>query len=120
LDRNYSIISIPAELSTGAEEWIRTKNSDKRNTSACFLEFTLRQDSIVHIAYDSRATSLPLWLEDFEPTSLSIGVSDLAMGNFVVFKKNISAGTLCLGGNLATGAANVGSNYTVIVQPISP
>jgi hypothetical protein len=119
LDRTYILTSIPPELATGAEQWIKTANDDKRNTnSSNFLQFTISQDSTVYVAYDSRATSLPNWLSaNFTLTSLTIGVSD-EMGLFNVYKKDFPAGMISLGGNHAAPAAGVGSNYIVIVKPI--
>ena len=38
-------------------------------------------------------------------------------GHYDVFKQAFSAGTVVLGGNLASGAVGAQSNYTVIVQP---
>ncbi len=121
LDRSYNLTSIPAELDTGSEEWIMTDNDDKYMTSSSFLEFTISQDSTVYVAYDSRATSLPDWLENgFAPTSRAIVVTDHKMGHFDVYQGNYSAGTVTLGGNKATGAANARSNYIVIVLPTGP
>ena len=122
LDRTYTVASIPPELATGAEEWIKTQNSDKSNTtSSDFLQFTISQDSTVYVAYDSRATSLPNWLSsNFTMTSLTIGVTDSDMGHFDVYQQTFTAGTVSLGGNLAVPASGAGSNYIVIVQPTSP
>jgi hypothetical protein len=120
LDRIYTLTSIPPELDAGTEDWIKTANSDKSNTtSSNFLQFTISQGSTVYVAYDSRATSLPTWLStNFTLTSLTIGVSD-EMGLFNVYKKDFPAGTISLGGNLAAPAAGAGSNYIVIVKSIN-
>jgi hypothetical protein len=116
LDRSFTLISIPCELSTGTEEWIMTRNNDKTDTTSSFLEFTISQDSVVYVGYDSRSTSLPSWLADtFVLTSLTIEVPD-GMGHFDVYEQNFSAGTVTLGGNLAIGAVGAVSNYIVIVE----
>ncbi|MBT8439452.1 MAG: DUF1080 domain-containing protein, partial [Gammaproteobacteria bacterium] len=119
LDRAYTLTSIPPELATGAEDWIKTANDDKRNTnSSNFLQFTISEDSTVYVAFDSRATSLPNWLStNFTLTSLTIGVTDDGMGFYNVYQNDFSAGTISLGGNLAAPASRVGSNYIVIVKP---
>jgi PKD repeat protein len=118
-DRTYTLTSIPSEIATGVEKWIRTANNDKNITTVPFLRFTVDQDSKVFVAYDSRATSLPDWLrEGFSLTALTIGVSE-EMGFFKVYEKGFSPGIVSLGGNKATGAVNVSSNYIVIIQPIS-
>jgi len=117
-DRNYITTSIPSELSLGIEKWIMAKNDYKKETSDSFLKLTLLQYSVVYVAYDSRATSLPNWLGSFEPTSLTIGVTDAQMGHFNVYRKSFAAGPVTLGGNKASGADGVSANYIVIVQPI--
>ena len=121
LDRTYTLTSIPSELSTGAEEWIKTQNNDKSNTEPSnFLQFTISQDSTVYVAYDSRAPALPAWLSaNFTPTSppLTIGVTDSLMGYFEVYQSTFPAGTVSLGGNFAVPASIAGSNYIVIVKP---
>jgi hypothetical protein len=97
LDRGYTITSLPTGLNTGEEEWIETKNDDKSNTSAAFLEFDLSQDSTVYVGYDSRASALPDWLaSSFTPTTMTIGVTDNQMGQFDVYEGNFTAGTVTL------------------------
>ena len=120
LDRDYTLESIPPELSVGGEEWIMTKNNDKANSSESFLQFSISRASTVYVAYDSRATSLPNWLSgNFSPTYMSIKVEDYSMLYFDVYVRNFPAGTITLGGNLASGADGAHSNYIVIVKPSS-
>jgi hypothetical protein len=97
LDRDYTIMSMPAGLDTGEEEWIMTRNNDKHNTSSAFLEIDLSQDSTVYVGYDSRASALPNWLaSSFTPTTMTIGVTDNQMGQFDVYEGNFTAGTVTL------------------------
>jgi lysophospholipase L1-like esterase len=120
IDRTYTLTSIPSEIDTRTDEWIMTGNNDKGSTSDTFLEFEIEQDSIVYIGYDSRSTSLPDWLvNDFNPTSLTIGVSE-AMDHFNVYAQVFTAGTFSLGGNRADGSAGAGSMYIVVVVPACP
>jgi hypothetical protein len=117
LDRTYTLTSIPTGLTTGTEEWIKTRNDDKNATSAVFLTFTLSHNATVYVAYDSRATRLPSWLSNgFELTSMAIGVSE-EMGRFKVYQHDFPAGTVSLGGNMASGAVGASSNYIVVVKP---
>jgi predicted secreted protein len=117
LDRTYTLTSVPSELSTGLEAWIRTRNNDKKNTSDSFLKLVINLDSTVYIGYDSRATSIPNWLStNFEPTDMAIGNSE-SMGHFNVYKQILPADTISVGGNLARGAMGVSSNYIIVVQP---
>jgi hypothetical protein len=117
LDRTYTLTSIPTGLSTGKEEWIKTRNNDKNATSAVFLTFTISQAATVYVAYDSRATRLPSWLSNgFELTSMTIGISE-EMGHFRVYQHDFPAGTVSIGGNMASGAEGASSNYIVVVKP---
>ena len=116
LDRDYILESIPLELKGNDIVWIMPKNDDKNNTSTSYLQFDISQSSTVYVAYDSRATSLPKWLSDnFNPTALQIGVTD-QMGHFDVYSNDFSQGTVVLGGNKASPAEGVGTNYIVIVK----
>ena len=116
LDRTFILTSIPSELAIGGENWIKTKNTDKYNSSPSFLQFNVSQNSTVYVGYDSRATSLPNWLAppNFALTPLTVGVTDSGMGHFNVYEKTFPPGTVVLGGNLASGASGVYSNYIVI------
>lgn len=113
LDRAYTLASIPEELSGG--EWIRTKNEDKDDTTDDFLTFRTRNDSVIYVAYDSRVTTLPTWLVDFEATTLMVGViGDVA--SLKLYRKSFPAGVIVFGGNMAGDAAGADSNYVVIAQ----
>jgi len=120
LDRDYYLDWIPSELDTGTEEWIKTKNRDDNNSSTAFLEFTISQPATVYVAYDSRADSPPYWLRNsFSSTSLDIEVEEGVYGSLTlnIFRRVFPAGTVTLGGNLASGAYGARSNYIVIVKP---
>ena len=115
-DRTYTLTSIPSELTGENIIWIMTYNDDKNNTSPSFLQFNIPQSSTVYVAYDSRASSLPKWLQNnFGSAGFQIGVSE-SMGHFNVYKKSFSAGSVVLGGNMADGASGASSNYIVIVK----
>jgi hypothetical protein len=117
LDRTYTLTYIPAELTGENIVWIMTKNDDQNNTSSSYLQFNLSQNCTVYVAYDSREITLPYWLADnFSPTGLQIGVSDI-MGHFDVYASNsLLSGTVILGGNMASGASGASTNYIVIVK----
>ncbi|RJP77259.1 MAG: hypothetical protein C4522_16020, partial [Desulfobacteraceae bacterium] len=92
------------------------RNNDKDEKSEEFLSFTISRNATVYVGYDSRATRLPGWLSGtYEPTAMKIGVSE-GMRHFNVYQQDFSAGTISMGGNLASGAENVFSNYIVIIQ----
>ncbi len=115
-DRDYTVTSIDDPNLKG-KPFIQTANADKSNTTANnFLCFDVNVKADLYIAYDSRATGLPSWLEDgWVLVSSKVNVTD-RMGFFKLYKKTYNAGNVCLGGNLASGAAGVGTNYIVIGQ----
>jgi len=114
IDRSYTLTSIPSVLTDGI--WIMTANNDKFVTSADYISFNIDRQCKVYVAFDSRATSLPNWLNgNFTPTPYTIGVSDQYMNHFNVYEQTFFPGTVTLGGNLASGSSGVGSNYIVIV-----
>lgn len=110
IDRSYTFMSVPA--SYGGQEFIRMANNDKYATTPDFLTFTLTGDATVYIAYDVRATSLPVWLDgSWTDTGDTIGTSDVTRR---LYKKGFAAGTVTLGGNAMAPMAGAGSNYNVI------
>jgi hypothetical protein len=111
IDRTYTITELPSELGTAS--WIKTGNAEKTNTSDSFLTFTLTKDSMVYIAYDSRAASLPNWLSSFTNTGLVLKTTDVQLK---IYAKLYPAGKVILGGNLAAGAAGAATNYVVAVK----
>ena len=116
-DRTYTLVTLPQSMQDGNEQLIVTSNDDKEQTSETFLEFTLSNQATVYVAYDSRASSLPTWLESgFTPTDMSIDVTD-AMGSFNVYEATYGAEMVQLGGNAASGEDGAASNYIVIVVP---
>ena len=94
-----------------------TQNDNKTNTRADHISFDVDRSVDVYVAYTPSATGLPVWLSDFVNTGLAVGIS-AGTPTFNLYKKTYPAGTVVLGGNMASGAVNSGnSNYVVIVQP---
>ena len=111
IDRSYILTSIPDILKHGI--WVMTANNDKYITSENHVSFFVDRPCTVYIAYDSRATSLPDWMGDFNDTATVIETTDV---DFNVYSKPYVGGsTIQLGGNKAPGASGAGSNYIVIV-----
>ena len=111
-DRDYTITQAPAILLS--QQFIKTANDDKTSTSSDLISFSINQTAEVYVAYDARAISLPDWMEDFVPVGQQIITTDNG-ANLDLFRKTYSAGTVSLGGNLASGANGARSNYIVIV-----
>ncbi|WP_242918665.1 hypothetical protein [Pontibacter liquoris] len=119
-DRTYKITSVP-EVLAGAL-LIQTANDDKRNTSSALLTFELTRPATLYVAYDPRGTALPAWLSGWSPSGASIGVEDSKISTMKLFSKSFAAGTVTLGGNLASPAKGAENNYFVLatetVQPL--
>ncbi|MFZ0611243.1 MAG: SGNH/GDSL hydrolase family protein [Desulfobacterales bacterium] len=113
-DRNYVLTSVPAPFS--GMEAIMTPNDDANRTDASnYLTFEMPYDGTVYVAYDSRATNLPLWLRTFSDTGYKIYTSLATQPYLKVYAKQAAADTCVnLGGNKASGfAGSTVSNYLV-------
>ncbi|MBN2412105.1 PKD domain-containing protein [candidate division KSB1 bacterium] len=114
IDRNYYITNIPDTLKNLI--WLKTANDDKKNSSNSFITLHLQNDAIVYVAYDHRAVTFPDWLlQNFQNTNRQIQVSDEA-SPLGLWKKEVSAGSITLGGNLAHEASGAKSNYIVLID----
>ncbi|MDQ4139120.1 MAG: T9SS type A sorting domain-containing protein [Bacteroidota bacterium] len=113
-DRTYQATTIPSYLN--GELLIKTPNDDKRNTSTSVLSFRLSQDATVYVGYDPRATSLPSWLSNWQKLSDDIGLDDPNINHLDLYSKSFPAGTVSLGGNLASPASGASNNYIVVVK----
>ena len=74
-------------------------------------------DATLYVAFDSRATALPPWLDDgtWTLTSLYLDATDTGTSTLArkVYSKQVPAGTVMLGGNLAPRAYG---HYVVIAK----
>ena len=118
IDRTYTVTSVPDALA-GAS-FIKTANDDKANSGNALLTFTLTQAATVYVAYDPRATALPAWLSSWKKEAFTLGTTDPGTSLFDVYSKAFVAGTVTLGGALASPAAGAQMNYLVAAQPASP
>jgi hypothetical protein len=114
-DRSYTYSTVPT--SVAGAQYIRTANDDKTSTAANLLSFELGQAADVYVAYDVRASSLPDWLDDGTWFNTGENLVGSNGDTLRLYRKRYDAGTVWLGGNLATGAAGAGTNYTVMVKP---
>jgi uncharacterized repeat protein (TIGR02543 family) len=114
-DRSHSVSAVPTFLNHAP--FIRTANDDKANRSTSMLTFQLNQNTTVYIAYDPRATTLPAWLGGWQKLTSVLNINDPEISFMNLYSKSYAAGTVSLGGNLASPAAGALSNYIVIVQP---
>ncbi|MBK8161665.1 MAG: SGNH/GDSL hydrolase family protein [Gammaproteobacteria bacterium] len=113
VDKAYTLTSIPSILNNG--RWIMTADADVGNASTGYLSFTVDRPVTVYIAYDAGATSLPNWMSAYTMTGLTVGTSDLLAPTLNLYSRVYTAGTVTLGGNMATGSNGALANYVVIV-----
>lgn len=113
-DRTYKATSVPSYLSNAP--FIKTPNDDKASTSS--ISFKLSQSATVYIGYDPRATALPTWLSTWQKLSGVINITDPDITHFNIYSKSFSAGTVTIGGNVASPAADV-KNMSIIVAVAS-
>jgi hypothetical protein len=113
-DRTYTLTSVPSEYV--GMDLIETPNDDRNLTTANgYLTFELTDAATVYVAYDSRATSLPVWMSGFTNTGDRIYTSLDTQPYLKVYSRSYSAGDCVnLGANKATGfSGNTVSNYIV-------
>ena len=113
-DRDYKITSVPSTYI--GMEMIQTPNNDLNLTiSADYLTFEMPSDGMVYVAYDSRATSEPNWMNGFIDTGDVILTSLASQPSLKIYSKSYNAGDCVnFGGNLAAGSSSeYRSNYIV-------
>ncbi|QMU30469.1 hypothetical protein [Adhaeribacter radiodurans] len=113
-DRTYQITSVPALLSKQAS--IKTPNDDKYFTGTKAVSFKISQSATVYVAYDPLATQLPSWMNGWQKLSERIGINDPRISYLQVYSKSFAAGTVTLGGNLASPAIGSKNTYIVVVK----
>ena len=114
IDRQYIITSIPEELE--GSMMIKTANKDRDNDSNKFFSFYLNEDAKIYIGYDSRATNVPHWLQNyFRRTDIIVHVTEYTQ-ELILWERDCSKAQVSLGGNFAAGAENVESMYVVFIQ----
>ena len=116
-DRTYKVTSVPASLNRAP--FIKTPNDDKKSTSTGVFSFQLNQDATVYVGYDPRATALPAWLSGWRKLTSKVGIEDPDISSLTLYSKSFTAGTVTLGGNMASPATRAQSNYIVVVQAVS-
>jgi hypothetical chaperone protein len=118
-DQDTQFTRIPVTLSRLPT--IRLPQSDYQSSSATYLQFELKHNSNVYVAYTATASELPEWLRQFKDTGLDIQTQDVWVGikQFKLYYHEFSAGKVILGGTHAQGfLGKVGLNYMVLVQPL--
>mgnify|MGYP000036671058 CR=1 FL=1 len=117
-DRPYLITQLPLLLS--GLPGIQPADLDYEVTADDHLRFQLTRDSVIYVAYQSTAESLPRWLREFQPEPRHVAI-DTPGGRmfFPVYSKTFPAGTVTLGGNQAAGCYGPAfMNYLVAAKPL--
>jgi hypothetical protein len=110
IDRSFNFSHVPGSLQDAT--YVQTANDDKNATQEKFLSFTVNQKVTVYVAYDSRAGQLPGWLSGWSDAGQILDSNDVPLD---LYSKDFVAGSITLGGNLASGAAGASSNYAVVI-----
>ena len=119
-DRSYQLTRVPSFYNN--MEAIITPNDDRNRTDASgYLTFTMPYDGTVYVAYDSRAISLPNWLNGFVDTGDVITTSLSTQPSLKIYSRQYDKGDVVnLGGNKASGfVGGTVSNYTVFYSDAS-
>jgi len=116
-DRDYFITG-------GVPDWmlgrtiIQTPNDDRKNTSASdYIRFTTPVSYWVYVVFDSRSSSVPNWLSDWEFRSEYKITTSLSSQPYLrLYRKMFNAGECVrLGGNYGPGSSSeTRSNYVVV------
>jgi hypothetical protein len=114
VDRSYVVSSVPPEMA--GTLMVRGANDDGKVVSDDYLTLELAKPTTVYVAFDGRGegTWWPKWLVSggWTRTGDVVGTTDRPL---VVFRKEVDAGTLVLGGN--SGVAGQGSSaYVTFVR----
>lgn len=117
IDRVYTLTAL-SETLTGAR-LVQTANDDKFQTASNYLQFAVDRPATLYVCYSEVATAHPAWLGGWSATSETCSTTDTGSPDRVVYRRNVSAGGVTLGGNREAPAAGLPdySNYLVIVGP---
>jgi hypothetical protein len=113
-DRVYQITSIPSYLTNAL--LIKTANDDKLSKLSTLVSFKLNRPATVYVAYDPRATKLPVWLQNFTRTTDKLEINDPKLTTMSIYKKDYEAGSYTLGGNLSGSATGALCQYVLMVN----
>lgn len=114
-DRDYILARVPVAY-TGMEV-ITTPNDDRNlTTESDYLTFGMPAAGTVYVAYDSRATSLPGWLDGFIDTGDVLLTSLSSQPSLKIYSKAYAQGECVnFGANKGSGfSGGTVSNYIVL------
>ncbi len=111
-DRDYVFDHLPTALE--GSDWVQTANADKLYSAVDLLDFAMKSDGMVYVAYDRRLPN-PEWLQhQFKPTDLVISVNGQPMK---IFARRVHGGeSLTLGSNAETQKLKSCNMYVVFLR----
>ena len=113
-DRAYTLADVPNAYV--GMNLIKTPNYDRNfTTSSDYLTFTMPDDGMVYVAFDSRAISLPNWMNGFIDTGDVLLTSLSTQPSLKIYSKDYATGACVnLGSNKGSGfSGDTVSNYIV-------
>ncbi|QNF34698.1 T9SS type A sorting domain-containing protein [Adhaeribacter swui] len=113
-DRTYQALTVPEFLQNAT--FIQVPNDDKSNTSDSVFSFYLNRAATVYVAYDSRGTTLPAWLSNWQKVDSQVDINSPKNKHLVLYRQQFAPGKITMGGNRAAPAAGTLNNYFVIIQ----
>jgi hypothetical protein len=113
-DRSYQLTGVPSQYD-GMESIILPNNDRNRTDASGYLKFTMPDDGVVYVAYDSRATRRPNWLNGFFDTGDVIQTSLSTQPYLKILSREYQKDAIVdLGANKAPGfSGRTVSNYVV-------
>ena len=113
-DRAYQLTDVPS-FYNGMEAIITPNDESNRTDATGYLTFTMPYNGTVYVAYDSRATSEPNWMNGFLDTGDVLRTSLTTQPSLKIFSRNYANGTAVnFGANKAPGfTGGTVSNYIV-------
>ncbi len=109
IDRTFTFTIIPSQMQ--GLKFLQTANNDKWISDPAAIVFDANVAITVFVAYDSRISALPNWLQSWTDSGLIVQTTDTRLK---VFKKDFAAGNITLGGN-AFGQ----SMYIAAITPVT-
>jgi hypothetical protein len=113
-DRSYQLASVPSFFDD--MEAIITPNNDRNRTDTSdYMTFIMPYDGTVYVAYDSRATQIPNWLDGFVDTGEVLETSLSTQPYLKIYSRSYAQGVVVnFGANKAAGfVGGTVSNYIV-------
>ncbi len=110
VDRNFTYSTVPGGY-VGLS-YLQTRNDDKFVAGDGFIAFSLADPAAVFVAYDTRLSERPAWLNNasWADTGHVLVTTDTTLR---LYRRDYPAGQVSLGGN-----QNGGSMYTVVVSAL--